>query len=61
MTVQFQLIQTPPEVKKTGFLGEFCIYDHVNAVAYAVSPSNMVCFMNGGRLHGIKVKNPVFA
>jgi hypothetical protein len=57
MTHRYDLIDTPAKVKKaTGFLGDYCVYDKVKKVAYPASPSNMVCFMNGGVLSGIAVE-----
>lgn len=52
-SIRYELIKTPSEMKKvTGYLGEFSVYDHEKKVAYAASPANMVCFMNGGLLTG---------
>lgn len=55
---QFEIIDTPKELKETGYLGALAILDTKNRIAYSVNASNMVRLMNGytSTLTGVKVK-----
>lgn len=54
---QFEIIDTPKELKETGYLGALAILDTKNRIAYSVNASNMVRLMNGyTNLTGVKIK-----
>lgn len=44
---QFVIVDTPIELKQTGYLGKLAILDTKNKIAYAVNAANMVSLMNG--------------
>lgn len=55
---QFEIVETPKELKETGYLGVLAILDTKNRIAYAVNASNMAWLMNGYNhmVYGVKVK-----
>lgn len=53
----FDIINTPPELRATGYLGDLAILNTNTNVAYPVNASIMARLMNGyTNISGVKIK-----